>query len=160
MLRQPVDRNQSVKCIPKEIVAEVPLPFILPEVNSVTSAKKKRRKSDKHAGLKLPPSHLLNHTAPSLKTNVMVATPKLNPGLALTERKTVTPVAKVKQQPQHLQQKGGKTKKQPPKQISASAQMTADLKHRNNIMLLANALKMNSNSSASPLRGLQSMLRK
>lgn len=162
VLRQPIERSKGVQFTSEEANTETQLNAIANDLASVELAiKKKRRKSDKNAGLILP-SSMIKHHVPSTAT-VKHLQPPSPASLPATPKLNQTPNnAKPNSGPLHVQQqrKHGKSKKPQPKQLSANAQRFAAEKQRNNILMLANALKAGSTNVATPMRGLQSLLRK
>lgn len=161
MLRQPIERTKGVTFPSKEPNSETQLNALAIDLTSV-DLKKKRRKSDKSAGLIIPSNMIKSNT---VKPALPIDSPKnVQPPakpFPITPKPSVVPSKPKPGTPQlSASKKQGKSKKPAPKQISAAAQRSAAEKQRNNILMLANALKMGATNVASPLRGLQSMLRK
>lgn len=147
------------------------------DLATVQLVKKKKKSSDKNAGLRIPVKMVSSSTEdvmPITKhtTSIVLKVP--------TAEKPPKAVQMVRQPPQHHKkapaaaakfnkpnQKGnngnggvGKSNQKKPAKLSASEKRAAEAKQRNSMLLLANVLKMKDSTAAKRPSGLEALLRK
>lgn len=144
------------------------------DLATVELVKKKKKKTDKTAGLNIPaalnvpalrPPETPHSTFPTPIHNVVLKTPTAMPVNVKKFNKTAPPQSKqsiaivAQDKPAN---KWGKQPKPKPKQVKVSAmeKKAADAKQKNSMLLLANVLKMKDAPSTNRPSGLEALLRK
>lgn len=182
MQRRTVIRHLNSAVIAKrrtKAVATVvqPDPNVAVDLGTVELVKKKKKSTDKNAGLRIPckttptssdvmPINTKHTTSivmkvPAAATPVKIV-PKVQKSLSLLSQKQQPINTNLATKANKNRNGGsvGKANQQKPAKLSASEKRAADAKQRNSMLLLANVLKMKDSSTAKRPSGLETMLRK